>query len=508
MVGAPAATFLRRAAFGVISVSGLVYGTVAHAADWIIRPSLSVSEAFTDNSGLNSDNEERNSDFTTQVSPGLTINGTSGRSSLNLAYAFNRTFYHRDTQGDENNNSLAAVGQIELWKRIFFVDGQASISQVIEDGTEASSDSPSGRNVNRTEARSFNVSPFLRFHIGQWIETEPRVTLNKTTTESDQIEDTTTRTGAITINSGRRFAIFPWSITAFDRKTQNDGAQPSENERRVDGSFSYVLDRKLTLTGTVGWEEIEDQGLDNQPEGITWSGGFTARPSSRSTLQFSYGDRYDDRNISANASYRISSRTTVDASFTESIQTSQGLIAQQLLNLTNNAGGGGSPVFADPSGQGFTLTPNNNRILINGQPAFLETLDRFGLSENTFRQKNFRLNFSGSRRRNSFNGGGFWEERNIEATGIKEESYGGNIAVSRQLSSRLNGSVGLAIVATDFGTADQREEINYSGSTSLSYQVRNDIHATLSYNLTLTKVNNAPDDLLENSVLLGLTKSF
>ena len=57
-------------------------------------------------------------------------------------------------------------------------------------------------------------------------------------------------------------------------------------------------------------------------------------------------------------------------------------------------------------------------------------------------------------------------------------------------------------------TADEREEIDYGASTSLSYQVRNDIQATVSYNLTLTKVNNAPDDLMENSVLIGLTKSF
>jgi len=82
------------------------------------------------------------------------------------------------------------------------------------------------------------------------------------------------------------------------------------------------------------------------------------------------------------------------------------------------------------------------------------------------------------------------------------------LSVRRKLSTRLNGSVGIAAQKTDFGTANGREEIDYSGSTTLSYQVRNDIRATLSYNLTLTKVNNAPDDLLENSVSIGLTKSF
>ena len=145
MVGAPAATYFKRAAFGLVSVSGLVYGAVASAANWTITPSLSVSEVFTDNSGLVSNDEDRNSDFTTQISPGLAIAGGGGRSSLNLNYSFNQTFYHRDTQPDENSNTLSAIGQVELWKRIFFIDGQASISQVIEDGTQATSASPTGQ---------------------------------------------------------------------------------------------------------------------------------------------------------------------------------------------------------------------------------------------------------------------------------------------------------------------------------------------------------------------------
>jgi uncharacterized protein (PEP-CTERM system associated) len=489
MVGAPAATSVRRAAIGLVSVSGLVYGTVAHAGDWTITPSLSVSEAFTDNSGLVSDNEDRNSDFTTQVSPGLAIVGTGGRSSLNLNYSNTQTFYHRKTQSDENNNSLAAIGQVELWKRIFFIDAQAAISQVIEDGTQAVSASPTGQNVNRTEARSFNVSPFLRQHFGQWMEIEPRFTFNRTTTESDIVEDTKTRTSTITVNSGRRFALFPWSVVALDSVTQNDGSQPSEKERRVDGSFSYVLDRKLTLTGTAGWEDVDDPGLTSQPEGITWSGGFTARPSSRTILQFSYGDRNEEREISASASHKLSSRTSINASFSESIETSQSLIAQAVTGLTN-----------DPNVPGAVPIP--------GTSLFTFPASRLGLSESTFRQQIFLLGFNGTRGRNSFFGSASWEKRDTESTGVTEKSMGGSVSVSRQLSNRLSGSVGIGVRATDFGTTDEREDMDYTGSTSVSYQVRKDIQATLTYNLTLTKVNNAPDDLLENSVALGLTKSF
>jgi hypothetical protein len=464
MVGAPAAAFFKRAALGLISVSGLVYGTVAQAGDWTITPRLSVSEEFTDNSGLDFDSQDRNSDFITQVSPSFSIVGTGRRASLDLNYAFDHTFYHRKTRGDGNNNDLNATGQVELWKRVLFIDGAAAISQVAEDGTSATSNSISGQNINRTEARSFTLSPFIRQHFGQWLETETRVAFDKTTTESEVVDDTLTRTGTFVVNGGRRFARFPWSIVALEARTQNNGSEPTERTRRADGNFGYVLNRNLTLTGSVGWEDVDDSGLTEQPNGLTWSGGFTLRPSPRTAFTFSAGRRNDEITFSGNASHRISPRTSVDASYTDSIQTSQRA----------------DPTISSP----------------------------FGLSEDTFRQKLFQLNFNGTRRRNTFSGGVNFEERDTESTGITAKSLGGNLSLGRRISPRLTGNIGVGAIVTDFGTADEREDIDYSASASLSYRVRNDIRATLSYNLTLTKVNNAPEDLLENAVSIGLTKNF
>lgn len=493
MVGAPAAAYLRRAAFGVISVSGLVYGAVADAGSWTITPSAGVSEEFTDNSGLSSDNEDRNSDFTTTLSPGLSINGAGGRSSLNLNYNFNQTYYHRKTQADENSNRLSAVGQVELWKRVAFVDFQGSISQVLEDSTAVTSNSISGQNINRTEARSFSVSPLFRHHFGQWVETESRVRLNNTSTQSDNIENTFTQTGTLNITSGRRFALFPWSVVVLDEKTTNNGGEPSERQRRADASLSYVLSRKLTLTGTLGWEDVEDEGLDEQPSGLTWSAGFTLTPSSRTSLEFSGGFRNDNTNFSLNASHNLSSRTSITANYSDSIETSQSQISNGNSFL-------GALIFG----------PNPEDVFFfdtrTGLPPTNDTF--FGLSESTFRQRRFQLNLSGSRKRNTFNGGIFLEQRDTSSTGITENVYGGNFSLSRRITPRLNGTIGLSAAYTDFGTADQREELDYRATTSLSYQVRNDLQARLTYNLTLTKVNNAPDDVMENSVSLGLTKSF
>lgn len=500
MVGAPAATSLRRVAIGVISVSGLVYGTVAQAGDWTITPSIGVTEEFTDNSGLNSDNEDRNSDFTTTITPGLSIRGEGGRMSLSLDYNLDQTYYHRGTQPDEWNNELAATGQIEVWERIAFIDAGARISQELEDSTRVTSNSNAGQNINRTETRGFNVSPYFLHHLGQWAETETRLDMDMVTTESDTVEDEYSRTASVRINSGRRFPLFPWSIVALDRKTMSDGGEPSDTERRVDGSLSYVLNTKLTLTGTLGWEDVEDSELDSNPSGLTWSAGFTYRPSPRTSIDFSGGLRDDNTNFSLDASHSLSSRTTISASYSDEITTSQRLFAQQVAGFTTDPSVPGAVPFVVGGLQAIDTTTND--------PIFIFPSAEFGLNDSTFRQRVARVTISGSRRRNTFSGSAFWEQRDTDSTGITETQYGGDFRISRRITPRLDGTVSLGATFTDEGTADNREEIDYDGSLSLSYQVRNDIRATLTYNLTLTKVNNAPDDVLENAVSLGLSKSF
>ena len=312
------------------------------------------------------------------------------------------------------------------------------------------------------------------------------------TTESDTVEDEFTRAATIRINSGRRFPLFPWSIVALDRKTMSDGGEPSDTERRVDGSLSYVVSTKLTLTGTIGWEEVEDSELDSNPSGLTWSAGFTYRPSPRTSIDFSGGLRDDESNFSLDASHNLSSRTTVTASYSEEITTSQRQIAERGF------------IISSPFAPGAVfLGPDSNGNAVFGVPA-----TRFGLNDSTFRQRIARIGINGSRRRNTFGASIFWEERDTESTGIKETQYGGDFNISRRITPRLDGTISFGVAYTDEGTADNREEIDYDGSLSLSYQVRNDIRATLTYNLTLTKVNNAPDDVLENAVSVGLSKSF
>jgi uncharacterized protein (PEP-CTERM system associated) len=489
MVGAPAVTWVSRAVTGVIGIVGLVYAVGAQGGDWTITPTISVSETFSDNANLANNDADPNSDFLTQVSPGISIVGQGGRGSLNLNYSLNQTFSHRDVQDTETNNNLAATGQVEVWNRIAFIDMNASIGQAIERTNGAASNSIAGQNVNRTETRNASISPFFLHHFGTWVETESRFTLSGFSTESDTVEDSRTMSEQLRINSGRRFTQFTWSIDTLNSKTQNNDDEPSSRQRRVDGNVTYILSSKVSLLGGVGYEDIEDTDLDSQPSGLTWNAGIALQPSPRTSARLTYGKRDGENSFDFEASHRLSSRTEITASYSESIETSQRQFANDFSNL-----------FPIGGGQAIDLT--------SGAIVNLASLEAFGLEEDTFRQRVFRLNISGSRRRNTFGGGLFYEEREFEFTDRIEKAYGGNLSLSRQLSNRLNGNINLSYTHTDSGDVNQRVEDEINASTGVSYQVRNDLRANLTYNLTFNKVNNAPDDLIENSVTLGLTKSF
>lgn len=493
MVGAPAATWIPRTVTGVISIVGLVYAGSAQSADWTITPRISVSETFSDNANLDSNDEDPNSDFLTQVSPGISINGQGGRASLNLNYNLNQTFSHLGAQDTETNNNLAATGQVEIWKRVAFIDASAVITQAVTSTDGATSSSVAGQNVNRTETRTATISPYFLHHFGTWVETESRFTLSGVTTDDGVVEDAITQSEQIRINSGRRFQTFTWSLDTINSKTQNSGDEPSERQRRADFNGTYILGSKLSLLGGVGWEDIEDTDLDSQPSGLTWSAGFAVRPSPRTSARLTYGKRDGTTSFDFEGSHQLSSRTSITATYSESIETSQQLVA----NFTNF-------VRFDRATNDFVRNPDGSVAIFQG----IDSNDPFGLEEDTFRQKAFRLNLTGSRRRNTFNAGLLWEEREFEFTDRVETAYGGNFSISRPLSRRLNGNLSFSYTHTDDGDITERSEDEISGSTGLSYQVRNDIRANLTYNLTFRKVNNAPDDLMENSVSLGLTKSF
>jgi uncharacterized protein (PEP-CTERM system associated) len=468
----------------VVTTAGT--GTVL-ASDWTITPLLAITETYTDNVNLANDDEERNSDLISEISPGIRIRGSGGRASLNLDFAHNQLFF-KNTDQDQSTQDLNAAGQLEIWDRVAFIDATASISRQVTDNRDATTNTAAGQTRNRSDVRTFEVSPYLLHHFGSYVETETRYRYSDVRISDDAAADTRTFEESFVANSGRQFQRLRWSLAARRSKEIHDDNSPSPKSLTVDNDYQFVVVRQFSLLGGVGYEDIDDGSLINRPKGFTWNAGVAVNPSRRTSARATYGKRFDDDNFSFEATHQLSSRTRMRAVYTDSLQTTQRLTARNLNFIGTDI--------------------NGNLIDLNtGQP-FNPATDAFSVQTETFRQRRFLATVSGSRQRNRFNLSAFWEERKTDRTGRDDTVIGATVNAARDLTRRTVGDVSLTYRNTEFEGGIDRTDHLYSVTGKLTYEIFRNTSAVLSLSRTQRSSDVDVNDLTENAAVLGLRKEF
>ena len=272
------------------------------AGDWNITPSVAVEETYSDNANLASDDGDRNSDLITEIRPAIRIRGSGGRASLNLDFAHRQMFF-KNTDQDQSSQDMNAAGQVELWDRVAFIDATASMSRQVTDSRGATSNSTAGQANNRSDVRTFDISPYFLHHFGTFVETEARYRYSDVRVSDDGAADTRTFKESFVANSGRKFQRVRWSLAANRSKQMRDDGSSSLKILTVDNDYVLVWNRQVSYLAGVGYEKIEDGSLINQPKGLTWNGGLALKPSRRLSMRATYGKRFDDDNFAFDGTY-------------------------------------------------------------------------------------------------------------------------------------------------------------------------------------------------------------
>jgi uncharacterized protein (PEP-CTERM system associated) len=454
----------------------------AFAERWRITPSIGVQETFTDNVNGASSGQEQ-SEFVTTVTPGVSVRGSGGRVSLNFNYGLSYLDYLHDRGDDEFRNNLTGSSRVELFRDVLFLNARASVSQQFTNNTGAISESESNDLTNRTEVRAFSLNPVIRHHFGNWADSEASYTFNRFDSGSDSASNSSSNSASLRLNSGRRFTKFRWGVSTNRSESGADNAV-----QNVNGNLQYVVNRKISLLGGFGFEDITDSTLNSTPSGMIWNVGLRLTPGPRTSITVNYNDRYDTQFVSLDASHRLGARTNVSVRYSESIQTSQGVVAQQLDFLGIND-------------DGVLIDTRTGLPFVGGDSAF-------GLTDNSFRQKQFNASLSGSRKRNTYAATAFREVRETDATGLTEIALGGSVSFGRRWTRKANSNFSLSYRNTDYGTADGREDDSINAAASFSYRIYKDVNGTITYNLSKRDSNVGDNDITENAVTLRLSKTF
>jgi uncharacterized protein (PEP-CTERM system associated) len=262
---------------------------LAQTRAWTITPSIGLRETYNDNVSLSSTSQ---SDWITQVSPGISITGRGRRLSASLNYTGDLISYARNRENDRLANTLSGFGTLQAVERLFFIDAQANVGQnYISPFAARPSDNTTITN-NRVETRTWSLSPYVRSQLpgGYTYEVRNRNTWTRTDAAFLSKIDTRQWSGNLTSPISR----FGWAIDASDVDIRYEDALASRPERKSRIGHARLIfqpDPSLRLSASAGKEENnfvlgEMQSYNTYGYGLLW------RPGPRTTAQFDWERRY------------------------------------------------------------------------------------------------------------------------------------------------------------------------------------------------------------------------
>jgi uncharacterized protein (PEP-CTERM system associated) len=251
-----------------------------------IVPVFTATQSFSNNVDLSS--VDKRSEFITQLSPGVRINSRRGRVRGSLDYALNGLVYARDQSRNEIQHSLASAFVADVIEDNLLLDARASVSQQSISAFGVQSVGSTTVNPNRTEVRSYSLSPILRGRIADIADVEARLTYAGSSSRGLGVGDSTSVAATVGL-SGRR-GLLGWGVNASEQ-TSDFSAGSKSSQGSVVGSLSYAPDVDWRLTARVGRESTDVQSIQREVS-TTWGVGAEWSPSPRTQVSLQKDRRY------------------------------------------------------------------------------------------------------------------------------------------------------------------------------------------------------------------------
>lgn len=465
----------------------------AQALQWTLSPSLSVTEAWSDNLDLDPEGEE-DSGFLTSVTPGVSLTGRGNRLEANLAYSLSAVFEHGDEDGDSTDlfHNLTAGGTGELVERTVFLEADARASQSVENlGGGSGSDLTAG-NDNLTQNYGVRVGPRLENRLGRFALSTLRYA-HERVWFVDEDGDERAHRGDWSLQSGPMFQRTRWSAQAsYQDVASTDGADASL--AGADGTLaeaSFTLRQLVTpqfeVNATGGYEKNDlgndaaDDDLSGEQEGTFWDVGIRWRPNRRLDLEVGGGERFFGRSLRARLDYRLT-RVALNVSYQETLADNRSIVLGEQALV---------PVFAPDCPAGVEgCTPVGQRLVFR-----TNTVDGFFIS------RQLRSSVSLNLKSHAFVLSGFRRVEEFQGGGNEERQLGGSVDWVWSLTESTQLSSGGRYAREEFGEDRQQDQL-WLAELALSQQVADALSLRASYRRQWQNSSEASAEYTENAVLL------
>jgi uncharacterized protein (PEP-CTERM system associated) len=319
---------------------------------WTFTPSLGIQEVFNDN--LFQTQSNRVWDFSTIVTPGIAVLGSTPNIQVRLNYQPSVQYYARNTSQNSVTQELNTVDNFTLIPDNLFLDVRGLAGVLPTNGgfggialgqnTALSATELAALPKNQqSQLLNFGISPYFLHQFNDFgtlkvgysyswsssSNTESFFPSFGSSASSGQVQSTINEE-VVQFTSGQRFNRFNY-VTGIDlQEYGGTGVLGGGYNYQYNNSLGYAVTDWLTVTGQLGYERILYSGAPGtRINGLTWQLGGTVEPNPDSSITASYGFENGANSVTFNGSYAVTARTRISASYNSSIGTQLQLIQNQ-----------------------------------------------------------------------------------------------------------------------------------------------------------------------------------
>jgi len=448
------------------------------AAEWHFTPRLDLRETYSDNVNLAPSGSEQSS-FVTEVMPGFTLNGIGRRSRFTASYQARSVNYSNNNFGSNLQHYLAATGNAQLVEDLLFIDGSANVSNISTSPFGPQALDSTYATSNRTEVRSYTISPYLSKRYGSLAQGELRYTHQGLSADTVGFSNYNSDRLNLNVSSGEAFRVLGWNVAASRQQSRYSNLDSVASDY-LNGTLRYRITDQFRLTGSAGYERYTYQSVGESPQGASWSVGFIWQPSLRTNLEASAGRRFYGTAYMLNGTHR-SRHTTWNVSYNEDITTTQEQLANPgTVSTTAFLNQAFLANIPDPVARGQAV---DAFIRATGLPAYLST-GATGLSNRFFLQKRL--------------------QASVALTSGKSTAVLTAFDVLRRPQTDVGNNTGLLINNGGLLLSDQSRQKGVSGLWSLRVAPLTTMNLNAQYYRTSSLLTNRTDD---NTLLtLGVSR--
>jgi len=445
----------QQAAFCAVAIMVMLLSSSVHAAQWSVAPSLTVSETYIDNVRLSS-NSDKQSDLVTQINPSVALTGNGKNLTLSLRYNLQNLVYLDEPSRNNSYHQLRSSLNATLLPQRLFIDASTSLSQQVLSPDDKVSIGNLGVVSNRSDVLSTRVSPYLRSRLGENLQTEIRYSYDNVSYSDSSALNSSSGGLSVNLRPNRALGSWSWQLNWQQREIYYDDRA---DERRESASLrvSYQVSARIGFNGVAGIENNKYSSQRASPRGEYWNLGANWRPSSRTNLSATAGERFFGRTWSLNFAHQAR-RHNWGLSYAESISSRRALQSEirELLLIDPD----GNPVI-DPD----TLEP---RLFSVAFPVSFNQV---------FIRKTATANWGMRTKKTTSGISVFTEQRSFEGNGVVDEIFGSTLRWSWQVSRKNQFSTSMTWRKT---LREDNDDIFRVASASLSQRINKSASASIS----------------------------